>query len=65
VPTPNVSVIDFKFVPKRLTTKDEINSAVRRAVDQQLRGVLGYTEAPECLQCTTRTLACLPSTRPR
>jgi glyceraldehyde 3-phosphate dehydrogenase len=46
VPTPNVSVIDFKFVAKRPTTKDEINSAVRRAADQQLKGILGYTEAP-------------------
>src|SRR5437764_5569528 len=27
VPTPNVSVIDFKFVAKRATTKDEINGA--------------------------------------
>src|SRR5262249_1008407 len=46
VPTPNVSVIDFKFVAKRATTKDEINSAVRRAAEQQLKGILGYTEAP-------------------
>jgi glyceraldehyde 3-phosphate dehydrogenase len=46
VPTPNVSVIDFKFVAKRATTKDEVNGAVRRAADQQLKGILGYTEAP-------------------
>ena len=46
VPTPNVSVVDFKFVAKRPTTKDEINSAVKRAADQQLKGILGYTEAP-------------------
>src|ERR1700751_184228 len=46
VPTPNVSVIDFKFVAKRATTKDEINSAVKRAAEQQLKGILGYTEAP-------------------
>ncbi len=46
VPTPNVSVIDFKFVPKRKTTKDEINSAVKRAAEQQLKGILGYTEQP-------------------
>ena len=46
VPTPNVSVIDFKFVAKRATTKEEINSAVKRAADQQLKGILGYTEAP-------------------
>src|ERR1700722_949015 len=46
VPTPNVSVIDFKFVAKRATDKDEINNAVRRAVDQQYKGILGYTDAP-------------------
>jgi len=46
VPTPNVSVIDFKFVAKRSTTKDEVNGAVRRAADQQMKGILGYTEQP-------------------
>jgi len=46
VPTPNVSVIDFKFVAKRATSKDEINAAVKRAADQQLKGVLGYTDQP-------------------
>src|SRR5689334_12422755 len=46
VPTPNVSVVDFKFIAKRKTSKDEINSAVKRAADQQLKGILGYTDAP-------------------
>ena len=46
VPTPNVSVIDFKFVAKSETSKDEINGAVKRAADQQLKGVLGYTDQP-------------------
>jgi glyceraldehyde 3-phosphate dehydrogenase len=46
VPTPNVSVIDFKFVAKKATTKDEVNAAVKRAADQQLKGVLGYTNHP-------------------
>src|ERR1700724_1183267 len=46
VPTPNVSVVDFKFVSKKATSKDEINSAVKRAAEQQLKGILGYTEAP-------------------
>src|SRR6267154_1507475 len=46
VPTPNVSVIDFKFVARRATSKDEINNAVKRAAEQQLKGILGYTEAP-------------------
>jgi len=46
VPTPNVSVIDFKFVAKKATTKDEINGAVKRAAEQQLKGILAYTDAP-------------------
>jgi len=46
VPTPNVSVVDFKFVAKRITTKDEVNGAVKRAADQQMKGILGYTEQP-------------------
>jgi glyceraldehyde 3-phosphate dehydrogenase len=46
VPTPNVSLIDFKFVAKRATTKDEINAAVKRAAEQQLKGILSYTDAP-------------------
>src|SRR5436190_20864570 len=36
VPTPNVSVVDLKFQAKRNTSKDEINSAIKRAAEQQL-----------------------------
>jgi glyceraldehyde 3-phosphate dehydrogenase len=46
VPTPNVSVVDFKFVAKRKTNKEEITEAVKRAAKQELKGILGYTEAP-------------------
>jgi glyceraldehyde 3-phosphate dehydrogenase len=46
VPTPNVSVVDFKFVAKRATSKDEVNGAIKRAAEQQLKGILGYTERP-------------------
>src|SRR5207247_1128150 len=46
VPTPNVSVVDFKFVAKRSTSKDEINGAVKRAAEQQLKGILGFTDQP-------------------
>jgi glyceraldehyde 3-phosphate dehydrogenase len=46
VPTPNVSVVDFKFVARRATSKDEVNGAVKRAAGQQLKGILGYTDAP-------------------
>jgi glyceraldehyde 3-phosphate dehydrogenase len=46
VPTPNVSAVDLKFVAKRATDKDEVNSAIKRAAEQQLKGILGYTEQP-------------------
>ena len=46
VPTPNVSVVDFKFVAKRTTNKAEITEAVKRAAKQELKGILGFTEQP-------------------
>ncbi|RFB05645.1 type I glyceraldehyde-3-phosphate dehydrogenase [Parvularcula marina] len=45
VPTPNVSVVDLKFVAERVTTADEINAAIKEAADGPLKGVLGYTLA--------------------
>ncbi len=45
VPTPNVSVVDLKFVAKRATTKDEINAAIKAAAEGPLKGILGYTTA--------------------
>src|SRR3569832_411476 len=46
VPTPNVSVVDLKIVAKRATDAKEINAAMKRASEQQLKGILGYTNAP-------------------
>jgi len=46
VPTPNVSVVDFKFVAKRKTDKDEINKAIKLAAANQLKGILGWTDQP-------------------
>jgi glyceraldehyde 3-phosphate dehydrogenase len=43
VPTPNVSVVDLKVVAKRATTVDEIVTAMKRAADGELKGVLAYT----------------------
>jgi len=43
VPTPNVSVIDLKIVARKATSKEEINAAIKRAAEQQLKGILGYT----------------------
>jgi glyceraldehyde 3-phosphate dehydrogenase len=45
-PVPNVSVVDLKFVAKKATSKDEINGAIKRAAEQQLKGILGYHTAP-------------------
>jgi glyceraldehyde 3-phosphate dehydrogenase len=46
VPTPNVSVIDLKIVAKRTTDPKEINDAMKRAAEQELKGILGYTNHP-------------------
>ncbi len=47
VPTPNVSVVDFKFVSKRETTPDEINAAIKAAAaNGPLKGVLAVTDQP-------------------
>jgi glyceraldehyde 3-phosphate dehydrogenase len=42
VPTPNVSLVDFKFVPARETSAEEINAAIIKAADGALKGILGY-----------------------
>jgi glyceraldehyde 3-phosphate dehydrogenase len=46
VPTPNVSVVDFKFIAKRATSVSEINDAIKAAANGRLKGILGYTDAP-------------------
>lgn len=46
VPTPNVSVVDFKFIAKRSTTVQEINEAVIGASNGKLKGVLAVTRHP-------------------
>ena len=46
VPTPNVSVVDFKFVAKRKTNVAEINEAIIKASAGALKGILGWTDQP-------------------
>ena len=46
VPTPNVSVVDLKFVPGRSVTKDEINAALQAAADGAMKGVLATSNDP-------------------
>ncbi len=46
VPTPNVSLVDLTFVPKRDTTAEEINAALKAASEGKMKGVLDYTDQP-------------------
>ena len=41
--TPNVSVVDLKFIAKRETSVEEVNAAIKAAADGPLKGILGYT----------------------
>jgi glyceraldehyde 3-phosphate dehydrogenase len=43
VPTPNVSVVDLKFIARRATSVQEINDAIKAAAHGNLKGILGYT----------------------
>ena len=47
VPTPNVSLVDLTFTPKRDTTVEEVNKLLKAADDSgPLKGVLAYTDEP-------------------
>ncbi|MHA6645019.1 type I glyceraldehyde-3-phosphate dehydrogenase [Mesorhizobium sp. A623] len=46
VPTPNVSVVDFKFVPSRPTTVEEVNEAMKAAAKGRLKGILSIVDEP-------------------
>jgi len=46
VPTPNVSVVDLKFIAKRKTTREEVNEAIIKASNGALKGILGTTAKP-------------------
>ncbi len=47
VPTPNVSVVDLKFIAKRKTTKEEVNEMIlKAAASGPLKGILGTTARP-------------------
>ena len=46
VPTQNVSVVDFKFNAMKSTSKEEINNLIKKASDNVLKNILGYTDEP-------------------
>jgi glyceraldehyde 3-phosphate dehydrogenase len=46
VPTPNVSLVDFKFTTPKPVTKEQINDAVKAAASGPLKGILGVNDEP-------------------
>ena len=46
VPTPNISVVDFKFIAKKSTSREEVITTIKAAADGPLKGILGYYDEP-------------------
>jgi glyceraldehyde 3-phosphate dehydrogenase len=47
VPTPNVSLVDLTFTPKRDTSVEEVNGALKAASESgPLKGILAFTDEP-------------------
>jgi len=47
VPTPDVSLVDLTFTPKRDVTRDEVNAALKAAAESgPLQGILDYSTDP-------------------
>ncbi|MGU9977725.1 MAG: type I glyceraldehyde-3-phosphate dehydrogenase [Candidatus Oxydemutatoraceae bacterium WSBS_2016_MAG_OTU14] len=46
VPTLNVSLVDFTFVPSRSTTVEEINDILKSAAAKEMHGILQCSEEP-------------------
>ena len=46
VPVPNVSLIDYVLNLKKEATVDEINGTLKRASEESMKGILGYTSEP-------------------
>ena len=46
VPTPDVSVVDLVIEAEKPVTVEAINTALRKAAEGELKGILGYTDEP-------------------
>lgn len=46
VPTSNVSLVDLIVETERNVTVDEVNNAIRKAADSELKGILAYSDEP-------------------
>ena len=67
VPTPNVSVVDFKFVAKKTTTKEEINEAIKAPPTARSRAssATPTSRTSRSTSTTIRIPRSSTSTRPR
>ena len=46
VPTPNVSLVDLVAETEKVVTVEEVNNALRKAADGEMRGILGFSDEP-------------------
>ncbi len=46
VPTPDVSLVDFVVTTTKNTNADEVNSALKEASEERLKGILQYCDEP-------------------
>ena len=46
VPVPTVSIVDVTFEVEKATTVEEVNAALKKAAEGEMKGVLGYSEEP-------------------
>ncbi len=46
IPTPNVSLVSLDVNLKRAATKEQVNAAMKRASETELKGILDYSTAP-------------------
>ena len=46
VPVPTVSLVDVTFELEKDVTKEEVNEAVKKASENELKGILGYSDEP-------------------
>jgi glyceraldehyde 3-phosphate dehydrogenase len=46
VPTPNVSLVDVVMLVEKETTTEDVNRALKDAANEELRGILAFSEEP-------------------
>lgn len=46
VPTPTGSIVDLVVETDKVVTKEEVNAALKNASENELKGILGYSEEP-------------------